>query len=137
MALPDKPSVIGLIDSDKGNLVDVLNKKFVRSIPGWDGSHTRDGKYGLVAPPSGGMDILDLRTGTELCTANEGPVRIQYKCLVPISVFPEMKLLFPKQNYNVLSPQFPQLLHSYICERFIYFQDRSANSVERKYVDRS
>jgi hypothetical protein len=29
---------------------------------------------------------------------------IQYKCQVPINVFPEMKLLFPKQNYNVLSP---------------------------------
>ncbi len=27
-----------------------------------------------------------------LYTANEGPVRIQYKCLVPIYVFPEMKL---------------------------------------------
>jgi len=41
------------------------------------------------------------------CTANEGPVRIQYKCLVPIYVFAEMKLsLFPKQNYNVLSPNF-------------------------------
>jgi hypothetical protein len=26
------------------------------------------------------------------CTANEGPLRIQYKCLVPIYVFPEMKL---------------------------------------------
>jgi hypothetical protein len=36
--------------------------------------------------------------------ANEGPVRIQYECLVPIHVFPEMKLLFPKQNFNVLSP---------------------------------
>ncbi len=30
--------------------------------------------------------------------------RIQYKSLVPIYVFLEMKLLFPKQNYNVLSP---------------------------------
>jgi hypothetical protein len=39
-----------------------------------------------------------------ICTAKEGPVRIQYKCLVPIYVFPERKLLFPKQNYNVLSP---------------------------------
>jgi hypothetical protein len=41
-------------------------------------------------------------------TANEGLVRIQYKCLVPIHVFPEMKLalLFPKQNNNVLSPNF-------------------------------
>ncbi len=30
----------------------------------------------------------------EACTANEGPVRIQYKCLVPIYpyVFPGMKL---------------------------------------------
>jgi hypothetical protein len=34
--------------------------------------------------------------------ANKGPVRIQYKCLVPIYVFPEIKLLFSKQNYNVL-----------------------------------
>ncbi len=39
-----------------------------------------------------------------LRTANEGPVRIQYKCLIPAYVFPEMKLLFPRQNYNVLSP---------------------------------
>jgi hypothetical protein len=38
------------------------------------------------------------------CTANEGPVRIQYKYLVPIYVFPEMKLFFPKHNYYVLSP---------------------------------
>jgi hypothetical protein len=29
---------------------------------------------------------------------------MQYKCLVPIYVFPEIKLLFPKQNYNVPSP---------------------------------
>ncbi len=36
--------------------------------------------------------------------AKEGPARIHYKCLVSIYVFPEMKLLFPKQNYNVLSP---------------------------------
>ncbi len=27
-----------------------------------------------------------------MCTANKGPVRIQYKWLVPIYVFPEMKL---------------------------------------------
>jgi hypothetical protein len=52
------------------------------------------------------------------CNANEGPVRIQYTCLVPIYVFPEMKLLFPKHNYNVLSPSF--YTHMYICERLIY-----------------
>jgi hypothetical protein len=42
------------------------------------------------------------------CTAHEGPVRIQDKCLVLIYVLLlEMKLrasLFPKQSYNVLSP---------------------------------
>jgi hypothetical protein len=41
--------------------------------------------------------------------ANEGPVKIQSKCLVPIHVFPEMKLRFlviSKQNYKVLSPYF-------------------------------
>jgi hypothetical protein len=40
---------------------------------------------------------------------NEGPVRIQYKCLVPIYVLPEMKLrglVIQKQNYNVLYPNF-------------------------------
>ncbi len=37
-------------------------------------------------------------------TSHAVPVRNQYKCLVPIYVFPEMKLLFPKQNGNVLSP---------------------------------
>jgi hypothetical protein len=35
-------------------------------------------------------------------TANEGPGKILYKCLVPIYVFPEMKLFFPKPNYNFL-----------------------------------
>jgi hypothetical protein len=49
-------------------------------------------------------------------------------------VFPAMKLIFPKQNHNV------QSLSSYtlhICERPIYFQDRSAYSAAGKYVDRS
>ncbi len=46
----------------------------------------------------------DFEKGTHgVHTANEGLVRIQNKCLV-LYVFPEMKLLFPKQNYNVMSP---------------------------------
>jgi hypothetical protein len=53
-------------------------------------------------------DLATPLSTTLLHTANEGRVRIQYKCLVPIYVFPEMKLLFPKQNYTVL------LLSSYI-----------------------
>jgi hypothetical protein len=41
---------------------------------------------------------------SHIYSANERPMRIQYKCLVPIYVFPEMKLLFTTQNYNVLYP---------------------------------
>jgi len=52
----------------------------------------------------------------QLYTANEGPMRIQYKCLVPIYVFPEIKLLFPKQYYNVLSPN----SYTHISMRDIY-----------------
>jgi hypothetical protein len=51
--------------------------------------------------------------------ANEGPVRIQYKCLVPIYVFPEMKLLFPKQNYNVLSPSSNSYTHISVRDLYI------------------
>ncbi len=43
-------------------------------------------------------------------------MRIQYKCLVPINVFPEMKMLFPKLNYNVVSPS----SYTYISARDLY-----------------
>jgi hypothetical protein len=49
-------------------------------------------------------------------TANEGPVRIQYKFLVPIYVFSEMNLLFPNQNYDVLSPS----SYTHISARDLY-----------------
>ena len=38
VALPDKPSVIALIDVDKGNLIDILQEKHLKSIPAWDGT---------------------------------------------------------------------------------------------------
>ena len=39
VAIPDKPSVVALIDQDKGNMVDVRNKKFVKAIPQWGGTY--------------------------------------------------------------------------------------------------
>jgi hypothetical protein len=57
-----------------------------------------------------------ISTFLRLYTANEGPLRIQYKCLVPTYVFPEMKQLFPKQNYNVLSSS----SYTHISERDLY-----------------
>ena len=52
-----------MIDQDKGNIMDIKNKKYVRAIPMWGGSCSSDGRYGLYAPSRGGLDILDLRHG--------------------------------------------------------------------------
>ncbi len=57
-----------------------------------------------------------------ICTASKWPVRIQYKCLVPIYVLiPEIKCaasLFSKQNQNDLSPNSYTLL--YLWELYIF-----------------
>ncbi len=69
-------------------------------------------------------------------TANEGPVRIQYKCLVPFMYSQKLNcaaFLFPKQNYNVLSPN-PTLI--YLLEIYI-FPEWSDYFAAAKYVDRS
>ncbi len=74
------------------------------------------------------MHIQAWRCTAIVRTANEGPVRIQYKCLVLIYVLPEMKLhvlVNSKQNYNVLSPNY----HIHVSESDLYtmyFQDQSA-----------
>jgi len=66
--LPDKPAQVALIDLDKGNIMDVKNKKWVRSIPQWGGKCSKDGRFGLYAPSRGGLDMLDLRHGTVVRT---------------------------------------------------------------------
>jgi hypothetical protein len=51
-------------------------------------------------------------------------VKIKYKCLVLISLFPEMKLrglVIYRTELNILSPNF----HIHVCKQFIYSQDRS------------
>ncbi len=68
----------------------------------------------------------------------KGRVRIQYICLVPIHVFPEMKQccpIFPKQNYNDLS--LSSYTHISVRDLYTYFQDRSVYFSAAKYVDRS
>ncbi|KAK3849709.1 hypothetical protein Pcinc_043548 [Petrolisthes cinctipes] len=66
--LPNKPTQVALIDPDKGNLVDIRTKKFVRSIPKWGGKVSRDGRYGLYAPARGGLELVELRHGTSVKT---------------------------------------------------------------------
>ncbi len=61
-------------------------------------------------------------------------MRIQYKCLVPIYVFPEMKLCILGISKTELYCSVSQFLHSYICDRFIYFQDQSVYFAAAKYI---
>ncbi len=61
-------------------------------------------------PESGGCySVFTLWAGTV-------SIHVAYKCLVPIYVFPEIKLLFPKQNYNVL----PSTFYTHISVRDLY-----------------
>ena len=64
VAIPDKAGQVALIDQDKANVIDVAKKAYVKSIPNWGGASDTRGRYGLYAPPKGGLDLLDLRTGT-------------------------------------------------------------------------
>jgi hypothetical protein len=71
-------------------------------------------RLSFPASIAGARMMYDIYIGAiqlAIYTANEEPVRIQYKCLVPIYGFPEMKLLFPKQNHNVLSTSSYTLLY--------------------------
>lgn len=62
--LPHKPTQIGVIGSEKGSIIDIKSKRHIRSIPKWNGSCTKDGKFGLYAPSRGGLELLELRKGS-------------------------------------------------------------------------
>ncbi|CAF0730783.1 unnamed protein product [Brachionus calyciflorus] len=57
---------IAIIDAEKGNIINVKDKKFLRSIPKWNGRATRDDKFGLYAPTRGGLEVLDLKNGSKV-----------------------------------------------------------------------
>lgn len=50
LSLPHKSTQVAVITSEKGSIIDIKSKKYIRSVPKWDGSCTRDGKFGLYAP---------------------------------------------------------------------------------------
>ncbi len=58
-------------------------------------------------------------------------MRIQYKFMAPIYVFPEMRWLFPKLNYNVLSPS----SHTHISVRDLYIGTEDAQFPEKEYIN--
>ncbi|KAF5284944.1 hypothetical protein FQA39_LY16899 [Lamprigera yunnana] len=68
VAMPHKTHLIGVISNDKGAILDLRNKKHVRTIPKWGGSCTKDGKFGLYAPTRGGLELLELKKGQTVKT---------------------------------------------------------------------
>jgi hypothetical protein len=65
--------------------------------------------------------------------SKKGPMRIQYKCLFPIYVFPEMKLLFPNKNCSVLSPS--SYTHISVRDLYIFRINLPILLQENKWTD--
>ena len=103
VALPDKPSVIALIDVDKGNQIDIVQQKHIRSINGWDGTCSKDGRYGLFAPSTGGMEMLDLRSGKVCKTLIPKVAEGIFDVLAVFNATNEYILYYHRHFYGTLS----------------------------------
>ncbi|XP_066257781.1 NACHT and WD repeat domain-containing protein 2 [Euwallacea similis] len=68
VAMPHKGHLVAVMTTDKGAIIDIRNKKHLRSIPKWGGNVTKDGKYGLYAPQRGGLELIELKKGTTVKT---------------------------------------------------------------------
>ncbi|KAF5280182.1 hypothetical protein FQR65_LT15045 [Abscondita terminalis] len=73
VAMPHKAHLVAVITNDKGSILDIRNKKHIRTIPKWGGSCTADGKFGLYAPTRhvseiGGLELLELKKGQTVKT---------------------------------------------------------------------
>ncbi|KAF8794516.1 NACHT and WD repeat domain-containing protein 2 [Argiope bruennichi] len=60
---PGRASAVVIVSSDSSWIIDVETKRIVRGIKRWNGACTSDGKYGLVAPNQGGLEVIELRSG--------------------------------------------------------------------------
>lgn len=60
---PGRASTVIVVSSDSSWLIDIETKRIVRGIKRWNGACTSDGKYGLVAPNQGGLEVIELRSG--------------------------------------------------------------------------
>lgn len=68
VAMQKDAHLIALIDEEKGNIIDLKKKSFVRSVKKWNGICTQNGRYGLYAPKGGGMELLELKSGKKVHT---------------------------------------------------------------------
>ncbi|XP_026468840.1 uncharacterized protein LOC113372707 [Ctenocephalides felis] len=68
VGMPHKAHLAGVLGSDKGVIVDIRNKRILRTVPKWGGSCTKDGKHGLYYPARGGLELIELRKGQTVKT---------------------------------------------------------------------
>jgi WD40 repeat protein len=61
-------NLICIVDNEKASIINVRERKFLRSVFKWNGKLTTDDKYGLYAPTRGGLEILDLNDGSKVKT---------------------------------------------------------------------
>ena len=58
-----KDTVVALIGSDSSHIVDVYTQRILIKIGRWNGEVSSDGQYGLFAPNTGGLELIDLKLG--------------------------------------------------------------------------
>ncbi|CAF3573336.1 unnamed protein product [Adineta steineri] len=63
VTIPKQPYLVGLIDSEKGVVMNLRDKKVHITLPKWGGQISSDGKYGLYAPTRGGLEMFEFRNG--------------------------------------------------------------------------
>eukprot|EP00106_Octopus_bimaculoides_P010882 XP_014778324.1 PREDICTED: NACHT and WD repeat domain-containing protein 2-like [Octopus bimaculoides] len=68
VAMPHEAHQIAVVDSEKGNIIDLKKKTLIRSVMRWNGMSTKNGKHGLYAPSRGGMELLELKHGKTIRT---------------------------------------------------------------------
>lgn len=66
VSITEKPYFVALLEGDKANLYDVKNKKWIKTIPSWNGVTTKNGRWGISAPTRGGLDLLDMKLDGEI-----------------------------------------------------------------------
>lgn len=83
--MPHKAHLIAVIATDRSAIMDIRNKKHLRTIAKWGGICTKDGKFGLYAPSRshlfndyqfiyfkfifrGGLELMELKKGTTVKT---------------------------------------------------------------------
>lgn len=68
VAMPRHANRVALMGEDRGHVYDWKKRSFVKSLSRWNGTFTRDGRCGLYSPSRGGLEMLDLKTGSRLLT---------------------------------------------------------------------